>query len=105
MKCGLLLISIAVIARAQDFDVLIRSGRIADGTGNPLYTGDLGIRAGKIAALGRLEGKTAARVIDATNLTVSPGFIDILSICLLPTRVAGWLPDRRRHGRVCGCRG
>jgi N-acyl-D-amino-acid deacylase len=77
MKYGLLLISIAVIASAQDFDVLIRGGRIADGTGNPLYTGDLGIRGGKIAALGRLEGKTAARLIDATNLTVSPGFIDI----------------------------
>ncbi len=77
MKYGLLLISVAVIAWAQDFDVLIRGGRIADGTGNPLYIGDLGIRGGKIAGLGRLEGKTAARVIDAANLTVSPGFIDI----------------------------
>ncbi|MEO8663845.1 MAG: amidohydrolase family protein, partial [Bryobacteraceae bacterium] len=77
MKLGLLLLPMALIASAQDYDLLIRGGRIADGTGNPAYTGDVGIRSGKIAAMGRLQGKTAARVIDATNLTVSPGFVDI----------------------------
>jgi N-acyl-D-aspartate/D-glutamate deacylase len=72
---GLLLFLIA--SSAQDFDLLIRGGRIVDGTGNPAYMGDLGIRKDKIAAMGRLAGRTSARIIDATGLTVSPGFIDI----------------------------
>src|SRR5215831_1428591 len=76
-KLSALVLTAAVMATAQDFDVLIRGGRIVDGTGNPVYTGDIGIRDGKIAAMGRLAGKTAARIIDATDLTVSPGFIDI----------------------------
>jgi len=61
----------------QDFDILIRNGRIADGTGNPTFHGDLGIKDGKIAALGRLPGRTAVRTIDASGLVVSPGFIDM----------------------------
>src|SRR5216117_824206 len=77
MKKLLLLAGLASIALAQDFDVLILNGRIADGTGNPSYVGDVGIRGGKIAAVGRLTGKTAARTIDAAELTVAPGFVDI----------------------------
>ena len=60
---------LAFVAFAQDFDV--------DGTGNPSYVADVGIRNGKIAALGRLAGRTAARTIDASGLTVAPGFVDI----------------------------
>ena len=67
----------AAVAGAQDFDLLIQRGRIVDGTGNPSYAGDIGIRQGRIAAMGRLTGKTAARTIDANGLTVAPGFIDI----------------------------
>src|SRR5689334_5458525 len=77
MKFGLLLLGLGALACAQDFDVLLRGGRIVDGTGNPSYIGDLGIRGGKIIAMGRLAGKTATRTIDATGLTVAPGFIDI----------------------------
>jgi N-acyl-D-amino-acid deacylase len=62
---------------AQDFDVLIKGGRIVDGTGNPAFYADVAVRAGRIAAMGRLDGKTAKRVIDSKGLTVSPGFIDI----------------------------
>ena len=58
------------------YDVLIRDGQIVDGTGNPWYRGDIGIRGGTIAAIGRLRGK-AARVIDANGLYVAPGFIDV----------------------------
>jgi N-acyl-D-aspartate/D-glutamate deacylase len=77
MKSGTLLLLLAGLASGQDFDLLIRGGRIVDGTGNPSYVGDIAIRQGKIAAMGRLTGKTATRVIDVAGLTVSPGFIDI----------------------------
>jgi N-acyl-D-aspartate/D-glutamate deacylase len=62
---------------APDFDLLIRGGRVVDGTGNPSYLADVGIRAGRIAAVGRLSGKTAARTIEAGGLVVAPGFVDI----------------------------
>ena len=60
-----------------DFDLLIRNGRVVDGTGNPSFVADVGIRDGKIAAIGRLTNRKAARTIDAANLVVAPGFIDI----------------------------
>ncbi len=77
MKILLSFLVMASIAQAQDFDLLIRGGRIIDGTGNPSYTGDVGIRDGKIAAMGKLAAKSAKRTIDASGLTVTPGFVDI----------------------------
>ncbi|MBI3210145.1 MAG: D-aminoacylase [Candidatus Solibacter usitatus] len=62
---------------AADFDILVRNARVLDGTGNPWYRADIGIRAGKISAIGTLNGKTADRVIDANNRLVAPGFIDV----------------------------
>ena len=72
-----LILSAATLLPAQDFDLLIRGGRIVDGTGNPSYQGDLGIRGGKIAAMGDLRRKSATRTIEARGMTVAPGFIDI----------------------------
>jgi dihydroorotase/N-acyl-D-amino-acid deacylase len=60
------------------FDVLITGGRIVDGTGSPWFRGDVGIAGDKIAAVGTLAGATAGTTIDATNLVVAPGFIDLL---------------------------
>jgi N-acyl-D-amino-acid deacylase len=60
------------------FDVLIRNGRIVDGTGAPWFRGDIGIAGDRIAAVGSLAGASAASTIDATNLVVTPGFIDLL---------------------------
>jgi len=59
-----------------EYDVLIRNGTIVDGTRVPAYRGDIGIRAGRVAAMGRIKGG-AKRVIDATGLIVAPGFIDL----------------------------
>jgi dihydroorotase/N-acyl-D-amino-acid deacylase len=69
-------------ARAADYDVVIEHGRIVDGSGNPWFYGDLGIRGDRIAVVARrggLASATARRRIDATNLVVAPGFIDIQS--------------------------
>ena len=65
-------------AQPARFDVIIVHGRIVDGTGAPWFRGDIGIVGDKIAALGTLGGATAATTIDATNLVVAPGFIDLL---------------------------
>jgi dihydroorotase/N-acyl-D-amino-acid deacylase len=64
--------------RASTFDVLITGGRIVDGTGAPWFRGDLGIVGDRITAIGHLAGQTAASTIDASNLVVAPGFIDML---------------------------
>ena len=68
----------AVPAVAADFDVLITGGRIVDGSGAPWYVGDVGITGDRITAIGQLAGRDAKTRIDATNLVVSPGFIDML---------------------------
>lgn len=64
---------------AQRFDLLIRNGRVMDGTGNPWFPADIGVTAGRIVAVGTLAGADAARVIDASGKYVTPGFIDIHS--------------------------
>ncbi len=75
-----LLLAVAVSLPAQEtetFDILIRNGRLLDGTGNPWYSADLGIRGDRIVAVGTLRAAAAATVIDATDLYVAPGFIDV----------------------------
>ena len=60
----------------QQFELLIRNGRIVDGTGAPIYRADLGVRNGHIAAIGRQLGD-AVQQIDADGLLVTPGFVDV----------------------------
>src|ERR1700692_1500437 len=57
------------------FELLIKNGRVIDGSGMPAFRGDVGVRNGKIAEIGRLRG-AATRTIDADGLVVAPGFID-----------------------------
>ena len=83
---------------AQAFDVLIRNGHVMDGTGSPWYSADVGIRDGKIAAIGRLPGATARTVIDARGLLVTPGFIDMLGQSEMTVLVEPHLPSKIFQG-------
>jgi len=77
-----LLLGITIVPSAQrparQFDVLIVNGRVVDGTGAPWFRADVGITGDRIAAIGTLGDATAATRIDAANLVVAPGFIDLL---------------------------
>jgi N-acyl-D-amino-acid deacylase len=77
---ALILASLAPNALPQTpaFDLVITNGHIVDGTGSPWYSGDLGIRDGKIAAIGNLTASPRKRTIDAAGKVVAPGFIDML---------------------------
>ncbi|HWB41046.1 MAG TPA: D-aminoacylase, partial [Gemmatimonadales bacterium] len=85
-------------AQSPAFDLVIRNGRIVDGTGSPWYSGDVGIRAGRIAAIGRLDGAKAKRVVDAGGDVVAPGFIDMLGQSELSILANPSLPSKIFQG-------
>src|SRR6202050_2241932 len=60
------------------YDLVITNGHIIDGTGSPWYSGDIGIRDGKVTAIGNLAAAPRKRTIDAAGKVVAPGFIDLL---------------------------
>jgi len=63
---------------AQSFDMVITNGHIIDGTGSPWYSGDIGIRNGRIVSIGNLAAAPRTRTLDADGKVVAPGFIDML---------------------------
>ena len=65
------------VATLGQVDLLIKNGRIVDGTGNSWIYGDIAIKDGKIAAIGKLNSLSAIKTIDATGLIIAPGFIDV----------------------------
>jgi dihydroorotase/N-acyl-D-amino-acid deacylase len=77
MVLGILAAAIPCPAQSS-YDLLFRGGRVVDGTGAPWFAADVAVRDGRIAAIGRLEGASATRVVDATGLVIAPGFIDLL---------------------------
>jgi dihydroorotase/N-acyl-D-amino-acid deacylase len=80
VSLGLVLFAVCLL-RAQDhsgFDIVITNGHIIDGTGSPWYSGDLGIRDGKVTAIGNLSASPRKRTIDTAGKVVAPGFIDML---------------------------
>jgi len=64
--------------RSVPDDFIFENGRVADGTGAPLFAADVAISGGRVVAIGRLVGRAAKRRIDASGLVVAPGFIDLL---------------------------
>lgn len=69
---------------AEEFDLVLRGGRIVDGTGAPWYRGDIAIRDGRIVGIGRLPELKSKRTIDASGLVVAPGFIDMMGQTAAP---------------------
>src|SRR5580700_219869 len=80
------------------FDVVITNGHIIDGTGSPWYSGDVGIRDGKVAAIGNLAAAPRKRTIDAAGKVVAPGFIDMLGQSELSILVEPRLPSKIYQG-------
>ncbi len=101
---GLLVLALALatttflIAQSPSFDIVITDGHIIDGTGSPWYSGDVGIRAGKIAAIGDLADAPRKRTIDAAGKVVAPGFIDMLGQSELTILVDPRLPSKIYQG-------
>ena len=92
-------VSAATLAQSPpQFDVVITNGHIIDGTGSPWYAGDIGIRNGLIAAIGRLAGANVKQTIDAHGMVVAPGFIDMLGQSELTILVNPHLPSKIFQG-------
>src|SRR5579872_1901975 len=85
-------------AESAPFEVVIINGRIIDGTGSPWYSGDIGIRDGKIAAIGNLTSAARSRTIDAQGKVVAPGFIDMLGQSEVTILVEPRLPSKIYQG-------
>ncbi len=66
------------LAEEQAYDLLLRGGRVIDGTGAPWHTADVAVRDGRIAAIGRLDPRQSQRTLDVSGLYVAPGFIDMM---------------------------
>jgi dihydroorotase/N-acyl-D-amino-acid deacylase len=82
----------------QPYDLVITNGHIVDGTGSPWYSGDIGIRNGKIAAIGVLKDASSKRTIDAGGKVVAPGFIDMLGQSEMTILVEPRLPSKIFQG-------
>lgn len=93
-----LILAGSLSAQTQNYDLLIKGGRILDGTGNPWYLGDVGIVKDKIVAIGKLEAAHATRVINANGMIVAPGFIDLHTHSDMPLLADGKAEAKVRDG-------
>ena len=81
-----------------EFDIVIHGGRLIDGTGNPWFYGDLAVKDGKIAHIGKLNPDSAKRAISAKNCVVTPGFIDMHTHSDQPVIADGNAESKVRQG-------
>jgi N-acyl-D-amino-acid deacylase len=79
LLAGLMLPALAASEQSSEFDVLIKGGTVYDGTGTEGRVADIGIRGDRITAVGTFQDANATRVVDAHDLAVAPGFINMLS--------------------------
>lgn len=77
LLCLSLCLSIVSFAQIGQFDLVIKNARIIDGTGNPWFRGDIGVKNGRIAKIGVINDDEAKEIVDAKNQIVAPGFIDV----------------------------
>jgi N-acyl-D-amino-acid deacylase len=97
--CLAALLAVPVLSAGEaPYDLVIRNGRIVDGTGSPWYAADVGIRDGRIAAIGHLGDAPARRTLDAAGKVVAPGFIDMLGQSELSILVDPRLPSKIHQG-------
>ena len=85
-------------SQEPQFDVLITGGEVLDGTGVPAVRADVGIRDGRVDAIGQLAGRRAERTIDASGLMVAPGFIDLHTHSEMPLVTDGTAQSKVRQG-------
>ena len=88
----------SVVRATPVFDTVIQHGRVVDGTGSPWFQADVGIRAGRIAAIGSLGDLPARQRIEARGLVVAPGFIDMLGQSELTLLVNPHVPSKLYQG-------
>jgi N-acyl-D-amino-acid deacylase len=93
-----LVLAMAAAPAPAPYDIVIEHGRIIDGSGSPWYAADVGIRDGRIAAIGQLAGAAATRRVDAHGLVVAPGFIDMLGQSEMTILVNPHLPSKIFQG-------
>src|SRR5579872_1830848 len=93
-----MLLAFGGVVSAEGVDVVIRNGRIIDGTGSPWYAGDVAIRDGRIAAIGKIAQNGTKATIDAHGMVVAPGFIDMLGQSELTILVNPHLPSKIFQG-------
>ena len=98
MPAAFLALSAAAEPTRSNFDTLITNAHVVDGTGSPWYAADVGIRGGRIAAIGKLDRARATRRINADGKTLAPGFIDMLGQSELTILVDPRLPSKIYQG-------
>ena len=86
------------VAPAEPFDIVLLNGHVIDGSGSPWYRADVGVRDGKIAAIGRLGDAPAKRRIDVAGMVIAPGFIDMLGQSEFTILVDPRLPSKIFQG-------
>jgi N-acyl-D-aspartate/D-glutamate deacylase len=93
-----LLIAARLAGQDAPFDLVIANGHVVDGTGSPWYAADVGVRDGRVAAIGNLAAAPARKRIDAAGRVVAPGFIDMLGQSELTILVEPRLPSKIYQG-------